>query len=94
MHSKSSKAKRLAASLSEIARVGDDQARLVLNVLSTTLSGSVYETPRNLLSLLELLRELLAITGSSLESADTRQYLEMIKTSGRSAKLVKELLGT
>jgi hypothetical protein len=57
------------------------------------LRGDPAKAPRDIHALLELLVELLAETGGSLDDVGARTYLQGLKSGGRTAKLVKQLLG-
>ena len=96
LHSQVSKAKRLAASLAEIARISEGHARAVIAILESIFKyeeDKMTEAPREIVSLLELLYELLEATGSNIKSDETRKYLQNLKSGGRAGRLAQQLLG-
>lgn len=83
---------RWSKTLSDAARVSTHHAVQIRQVLENTLQGEASQVPRDLVKLIELLHELVASTGTSLETVSTRQFLGSLKTSGRTRKLVAALL--
>jgi len=83
---------RWGKTLREVARVSPMHTRQVAELLTQSLKGDPTEGPRDIHALLELLVELRAETGTTLNDPQARQYVQGIKTGGRTAKLVKKLL--
>lgn len=81
---------RLAGYLGEVARVSPLHAWVVAGILGH-LAASWQEVPKNGHHILELLLELLARLGQAL-APDASAALGGMKCSGKSAKLVKQLL--
>lgn len=102
LHSQRSKPKRLAGSLADIARVGDLHADAVRQLLELCLQGNPRpmektsiddQSNTNIVPLLELFREMIVLCDrGTVVNRDTINYLETIKTSGKTAKLIKEIL--
>ena len=89
------KLNRWAKVLGNAARTSPLHARAISRAISYVLRGSFSDTkpPANLNALLELLKELLIETGEALDDAEARDYLTRLKTSGKTASLIKDLLG-
>jgi hypothetical protein len=83
---------RWAKSLAEVARASPRHARSVSALIQRSLRGDPARTRRDLHHLLELLVELLSETGSALDDRAAREYLEGVRSGGRTAKLVRRLL--
>jgi hypothetical protein len=84
---------RWGKTLREVARVSPLHAARITALLHQSLRGDPTKGPRDIHAILELLVELQAETGASLNNPQARQYVQGIKTGGRTAKLVKQLLG-
>jgi len=84
---------RWGKTLREVARVSPLHTARTTDLLQQSLKGDPAKGPRDLHLLLELLVELQAETGATLTDPQARQYVQGIKTGGRTAKLVKKLLG-
>ncbi len=84
---------RWAKTLQDAARVSPLHARVVAHAIQHAIGEELVEPPRDILALLELLKELLIEIGEPVSVAGTRTRLAGWKTSGKSAKVVKELLG-
>ncbi|MFN8656492.1 MAG: DUF6493 family protein [Candidatus Obscuribacterales bacterium] len=86
------KAKRMTASLWDVARISDKHLSAVRQLLERALQGGEI-VPRDISVYLELFNELLHSEGIMLNNQETRAHLESLKTGGKAAKLVRELLG-
>ena len=84
---------RWGKTLREVARVSALHAGQTTNLLQQALRGDPTKGPREMHAILELLVELQAETGATLNDPQARQYVQGIKIGGRTAKLVKKLLG-
>ena len=84
---------RWAKSLREAARISPSHAAQISELLRQSLRGDPAKGPRDIHALLELFVELLAETGSSVNDTQARDYLCGITAGGRTAKLVKQLVG-
>lgn len=93
LHSDKSKPKRLTQSLKEVARISPLHTDAVRQVIERALQGSSENIHREIPALLEFYREVLIACGKSIENSETIKYLRSIKTGGKTAKLVKELIG-
>lgn len=93
LHSDKSKPKRLTQSLQEVARISPSHMDAVRQVIERALQGSSENIHREIPALLEFYREVLVSCGKSIENPETIKYLRSIKTGGKTAKLVKELIG-
>jgi hypothetical protein len=86
------KCARLARTLGQAARVSPLHLQVVAQVIQGALRGDSAQAPRDVQALLELLKEYLMELGASVSDANARSYLEKIKTGGKTARLVRELL--
>lgn len=86
------KAKRLAGTLGQVAQASGKHARAVIAIIAASLRGDPSNAPRDIASLLSLLREQLVGAGAKLDDAAARAWLEAIKRGGKTAKLKKALL--
>jgi hypothetical protein len=86
------KCSRLARTLSQAARVSPLHLLAVVQVIQGALRGEPAQAPRDVQSILELLKESLLELGTSVSDTEARGYLEKIATGGRTARLVRELL--
>ncbi|CAN5691038.1 hypothetical protein BH10CYA1_BH10CYA1_04220 [soil metagenome] len=91
LHSERGMPKRLAKSLSEIARVSEVHADAVLQIIELSMRGDSSKS-KDLCSLLELLQELLASQERTLNDVEARKYLQSIAGGGKTGQLVKSLL--
>ena len=85
------KAKRMTASLWDVARVGEKHSSATRQLLERALQGGEV-VPREMSVYLELLNELLHAEGLTLTNPVTRAHLESIKAGGKAAKLIRDLL--
>lgn len=92
LHSQDTKPKRLANSLKEVARTSPDHADAVIQLIEFSLCGDGSKAPKGLVSLLELLQELLAKNRCTIQSKKTISYLEAIATGGKTRQIVKQLV--
>lgn len=92
LKSDKSKPKRLVLSLQEVARVSPLHMDAVRQVLERALQGSTENIHRDLPALLEFYKEVLVACRKRIESEETKTFLRSIKTGGKTAKLVKELI--
>jgi hypothetical protein len=83
---------RWAKTLCDAARVSPLHARTIAQAIRIALAEGLADPPRDLLTLLELLKELLVQTGERVSPQSLRSWLEGWKTSGKTAKVVKDLL--
>jgi hypothetical protein len=83
---------RWAKTLSDAARVSPLHARTIAHAIQIAMAEGLADPPRDLLSLLELLKELLVQSGETVSPQSLRTWLEGWKTSGKTAKVVKDLL--
>jgi Family of unknown function (DUF6493) len=83
---------RWAKTLRDAARVSPSHARVVARALEHALGEELVEPPRDMLALLELLKELLIELGESISLTAARVWLAGWKAAGKSAKVVKDLL--
>ena len=67
-------------------------ALVIRGAIEQMLSGDPANAPKDLHTILEVLLEISIQQQQSITRADARQYLSGIKTSGKTAKLVKQLL--
>lgn len=86
------KAKRLAASLAEVAQVSSRHRDAVGEIVARALRGNPDDAPRDVASLLSLLYELLIESGQTLADAGARDWLLAARRGGKVAKLRKSLL--
>ena len=89
------KLNRWAKALGNAARTSPLHSRAIARAISVVLRGSFSDIkpPANLNALLEVLKELLIETGEAFDDAEARDYLTCLKTSGKTASLIKDLLG-
>lgn len=92
LKSDKAKPKRLVLSLQEVARVSPLHMDAVRQVLERALQGSTENIHRDLPALLEFYKEVLVACQKRIESDETKTFLRSIKTGGKTAKLVKELI--
>jgi hypothetical protein len=86
------KPSRWAKALRDAARVSPLHARIVAHAVQHALGDELVEPPRDLLALLELLKELLIEVGEPVSLTPLRAWLAAWKASGKTAKIVKDLL--
>jgi hypothetical protein len=86
------KAARWAKTLGVAARVSPLHARVVARTIQHTLSEELKNTPRDLLALLELLKETLVELGEPVSVGDARNWLTAFKGSGKTSSIARELL--
>ncbi|HZO84763.1 MAG TPA: DUF6493 family protein, partial [Verrucomicrobiae bacterium] len=84
---------RWAGNLAEISRLSIQHSEAVRDLLIPILRGDPQKAPRDLHALLALLIEVLSTTKSKLTDPAARDYLGRIETGGRTAKLIRQLLG-
>jgi hypothetical protein len=82
---------RLAKALGDAARVSPLHTRVVARALQPAVVG-LSPPPRDLHVLLELLKELLVEIGEMLSAPGAEDYLHGLNVSGKTAKLVRDLL--
>lgn len=87
------KAARLAKTLGQAARVSRLHQHLICRALQASLRGDPTAAPRDLSAVLELLKESLIEGGEGITNSDARLYLKTIKASGKTARLVRDILG-
>lgn len=93
LHSGRAMPKRLAKSLREVSRVSGMHADAVVQVICNSLKGDSKDLHKEASVVLELLLELLVESGAKLEHDGARQYLQSVNTGGKTAKIIKSLLG-
>jgi hypothetical protein len=86
------KPSRWAKTLRDAARVSPLHARTVAHAVQHALGDELVEPPRDMLALLELLKELLVEVGEPVSVAHTRAWLHGCNASGKTAKVVKDLV--
>lgn len=86
------KGARLARTLGQASRISPLHAHVVVHTIQAVLRGDPAQPPRDLQALLDLLKESLTEMDGAITDAEARGYLENIKTGGRTARLVRELL--
>jgi hypothetical protein len=86
------KCARIARTLGQAARISPLHLRVIAQVIQVALRDDSDNAPRDLQTLLELLKESLTELGEPVTDAEARRYLEKIKSSGRTARLIRELL--
>jgi hypothetical protein len=86
------KAARLARTLGQAAQVSPLHRHLISRAVQAALRGDRASAPRDLSALLELLKESLIEVGAGLTDPDAREYLGKLKTSGKTGRLVRNLL--
>jgi hypothetical protein len=86
------KAGRLAKTLADAARVSPRHSQMVASALERALQHDPSKAPRDLLGLLELLKELLISNGQGLSLEPTRKYLSGLPASGKTGKAAAALL--
>jgi hypothetical protein len=87
------KAARWARTLGTAARTSSLHAAVVSQVIQHALPGDPARAPRDLQTLLALLKELLIENGRRVSHSEARGYLDSLKASGKTGKLARELLG-
>lgn len=85
------KIQRLVSSLSEVARVSSLHTNAIRQVVEAALTGGEH-TPKGLALLLEFFNELLHSDNAKITNDRTLQFLKSIAKSGKTKKLVIELL--
>jgi hypothetical protein len=93
LHSGRDMPKRLAKSLREVSRVSGMHADAVVQVICNSLKGDSKDLHKEASVVLELLLELLVESGAKLDHDGARQYLQSVNTGGKTAKIIKSLLG-
>lgn len=83
---------RLVRTLGQAARISPLHVHGIAQVIQGVLRGDPASAPRDLQALLELLKESLTEMGEAVTDAEARGYLEKIEASGKTARLVRELL--
>jgi hypothetical protein len=83
---------RWAKTLRDAARISALHARIAAHAVQHALRDELRKPPRDLLLLLELLKELLIDVGEPLSVTQLRAWLTGRKASGKTAKVVKDLL--
>jgi hypothetical protein len=86
------KPSRWAKTLRDAARVSPLHARIVAHAVQHALDDTFAEPPRDMLALLELLKELLIEAGEPVSLTRVRTWLSGWKVSGKTARVVKDLL--
>jgi len=86
------KAKRVAATLSQVAGTSRRHARAVVETISAGLRGDPSSAPRDVGALLSLLYELLVAGSAPLSDAAARAWLEQQERGGQVAKFRKQIL--
>jgi hypothetical protein len=86
------KTARWAKTMRDAARVSPLHARIIAHAIQIALEEGLAEPPRDLLVLLELLKELLAEIGEPVSQEPLRTWLAGWKTSGKTGKVVNDLL--
>jgi hypothetical protein len=87
------KASRWAKTLASAARTSSLHAAVVREAIERALQGDPVKAPKDLQTLLELLKELLIESGCRLSCPESRHYLSGLKSAGKTGKLARELLG-
>ncbi|MBX3076834.1 hypothetical protein KF728_07285 [Candidatus Obscuribacterales bacterium] len=85
------KIQRLVSSLSEVARVSSLHTNAIRQVVEAALEGGEH-IPNGFALLLEFFNELLHSDNTKITNDKTVQFLQSIAKSGKTKKLVKELL--
>jgi hypothetical protein len=86
------KVARWAKTLREASRASPLHAFTIAAAIPHALRGDPAKAPRDLMALLDCLKELLLETGQALTDTEARAYLEAMKAGGKTAKLIRELL--
>jgi Family of unknown function (DUF6493) len=86
------KCARLARTLGQAARISPLHMQVIVQVVQRALRGDPTHAPRDLQTLLEFLKESVTELGEAIRDAEARRYLEKLKTSGKTARLIRELL--
>src|SRR5262249_6951592 len=86
------KLSRWARTLSQARRVSALHCHVISQAIQVFLDGDPAQPPKDLHALLEILIECLIEQGEAVSLATARSFLEKIKTSGKTARLVRELL--
>jgi hypothetical protein len=92
LHTGLVKAARWAKTLGQVARTSPLHIEVIASAIQHALTGDPTRAPKDLQSLLEQLKELLIAAEAAISVPDARRYLEGIKASGKTGKLVRELL--
>jgi hypothetical protein len=87
------KLSRWARTLGQAARISPLHCQVTVQAIQVALDAVPAEVPKDLHTLLELLKESLIELGSAVTLAGARSFLEKAEVSGKTARLVKELLG-
>jgi hypothetical protein len=87
------KGSRIAASLTDAARVSRQHAEAVATIIEHALAGLHGPSPADLYPLVAALSDLLATAGGGLRLAGARDYLSGLVGSGKAAALAKSLVG-
>lgn len=84
--------RRWTKPLHELRSMSTAHARYVAATMSAALRGDPSELPQDLGALLDVLAQSLAACGESLTDPDTRAYLCGVTASGKTGRLVRQLL--
>lgn len=93
LHSDRAKPKRLVASMREVSRVSSLHSDAILQLICSSFHGDSWDLHREASVVFEFLLELLTASGGRLEDGDAREYLQTVKTGGKTGKVIKQLLG-
>jgi hypothetical protein len=83
---------RWARPLSQAARISPLHARVIVHAIQVILGCTATKAPKDLHALLEILKENLLDQGNVITLADARAVLENSKATGKTARLVKDLV--
>src|SRR5262249_43357157 len=86
------KTSRWAKTLGQSAHTSPLHSEVIALAIQHALTGDPTRAPKDLQTLLELLKELLIEAKQAISVADTRKYLEGVKASGKTGKRARELL--
>jgi hypothetical protein len=86
------KLSRWARTLSQAVRVSPLHRLVIAQAIQTALVGDAQPPPKDLHTLLELLKESLLELGEVVRNAETRAFLESINVSGKTGRLIRETL--
>jgi hypothetical protein len=86
------KAARLAKTLGDAGRISPLHLHVIAAAIERALQHEPAKAPRDLVTLLELLHELLVSTGLTLSASRTKEYLSALEAGGKTAKLIAKLL--
>src|SRR5262249_45006014 len=78
--------------LGQAACISPLHLQVIAQIIQGSLRGDPAQASRDLQSMLELLKESLLELGTAVDDTEARGYLGRIKTGGRTARLVRELL--